>query len=235
MPGTYECQCPPGYVLGRDHFNCIDLDECLTNNSCDNAFSCVNTIGSFYCINNCTEGYELSQNNFTCVDTNECAVNNGGCEQVCVNFDGGFKCECDAVGFMLAEDGRHCISMDPCGYKNGGCAHVCEPLNGKPQCFCYKGYELNMTDKQNCLDIDECSLNHDCEGQCINTIGSYKCEKSCPTGYHLNDVGVCVDIDECVHLNGGCSQICINFKGSFRCLCSAGYKLARDRVTCMGE
>lgn len=43
------------------------------------------------------------------------------------------------------------------------------------------------------------------------------------------------DINECLHKNGNCSQICINWNGGFKCSCSAGYRLNADGRTCYGE
>ena len=41
-------------------------------------------------------------------DINECEDSNGGCEQLCVNFDGTFTCDCEN-GYALDEDGVSCI------------------------------------------------------------------------------------------------------------------------------
>ncbi|XP_012939390.2 growth arrest-specific protein 6 [Aplysia californica] len=40
------------------------------------------------------------------------------------------------------------------------------------------------------------------------------------------------DIDECAVSNGGCSQVCDNQPGTFRCLCNSGYTLASDSIAC---
>lgn len=149
VPGAYECDCKPGYKLARDHLSCIDIDECILPNNCADATKCVNTIGSYHCeIISCDIGYEWSPTTNECIDKNECAIDNGGCEQKCVNLDGGSYCKCDVNGFILAADKKHCIESDPCGIKNGGCAHVCESINGIAQCFCYKGFELSASDNK---------------------------------------------------------------------------------------
>eukprot|EP00058_Branchiostoma_floridae_P006901 XP_002592389.1 hypothetical protein BRAFLDRAFT_67254 [Branchiostoma floridae] len=41
------------------------------------------------------------------------------------------------------------------------------------------------------------------------------------------------DVDECLTLNGGCSQTCINTVGSYRCSCSEGFILDKDEHTCI--
>ena len=42
------------------------------------------------------------------------------------------------------------------------------------------------------------------------------------------------DINECNKRNGGCSQLCVNKKGSFECRCRTGFKLQTDGRTCSG-
>ena len=44
-----------------------------------------------------------------------------------------------------------------------------------------------------------------------------------------------VDEDECSVNNGGCSQRCHNFPGSYRCGCFHGYTMQADRRTCKGQ
>ena len=44
-----------------------------------------------------------------------------------------------------------------------------------------------------------------------------------------------LDIDECAGQHG-CSQICSNTQGSYRCTCKEGFKLQlTDRRTCIGK
>ena len=50
-----------------------------------------------------------------------------------------------------------------------------------------------------------------------------------PLHYFLSDV------DECMELNGGCHQICINTEGSFNCSCNEGFELQSDMITCQGK
>ena len=42
------------------------------------------------------------------------------------------------------------------------------------------------------------------------------------------------DIDEC-KVYGMCSQDCQNTKGSYKCLCKAGYQLEPDKKTCKAK
>uniref|UniRef100_A0A8C6S7R4 Fibulin-1 n=1 Tax=Neogobius melanostomus TaxID=47308 RepID=A0A8C6S7R4_9GOBI len=116
--------------------------------------------------------------------------------------------------------------------------YVVLPLNirlcvGNNSCGCFKGYQLKP-DGKSCDDINECLLgSSNCRGgeRCINTEGSFRCQRevSCGTGYELTDTNDCEDINECeagIH-NCGPEFECQNTQGSFRCLpkvkCAAGF------------
>ena len=43
------------------------------------------------------------------------------------------------------------------------------------------------------------------------------------------------DINECILAVSGCSQLCLNTIGGFKCDCITGYELTADNVTCAGE
>ena len=44
-----------------------------------------------------------------------------------------------------------------------------------------------------------------------------------------------LDDDECAKDNGGCDHICVNTDGGRVCKCRAGYTLAADGTTCLGN
>ena len=97
----------------------LDNNECNINNGgCDHV--CTNTPGSFQC--SCRDGYRLASNGQTCTGrcchynivpsvikflTLECSVNNGGCEHICSNTLGSFRCSC-RNGYQLASNGQTC-------------------------------------------------------------------------------------------------------------------------------
>ncbi|XP_034031920.1 fibulin-1 isoform X2 [Thalassophryne amazonica] len=112
----------------------------------------------------------------------------------------------------------------------GSCAQQCL---GNGTCACFSGYKLKP-DRKNCYDINECLLgSSNCRTgeRCINTLGSFRCQRetSCGTGYELTDTNHCKDIDECETGIHNCVPDfeCQNTQGSFRCLprvrCSAGF------------
>ena len=49
------------------------------------------------------------------------------------------------------------------------------------------------------------------------------------------DTSQCVDVNECRVSNGGCSQDCVNTRGSFFCACSDRYYLDIDGKSCIGK
>ncbi|XP_051978849.1 fibulin-1-like isoform X3 [Xyrauchen texanus] len=120
------------------------------------------------------------------------------------------------------------IAEDQC--KAARCAHRCV---GNGTCACSEGHKLKA-DGKTCEDINECLLgSHHCRTgeRCINTMGSYRCQRevSCGTGYELTDNNKCEDIDECEMGTHNCALElqCQNTAGSFRCRpkvqCSAGF------------
>uniref|UniRef100_A0A8C3TCD8 Fibrillin 3 n=1 Tax=Chelydra serpentina TaxID=8475 RepID=A0A8C3TCD8_CHESE len=115
-----------------------------------------------------------------------------------------------------------------------------------------------------CRDIDECKVlpNLCRNGQCINSIGSFRCH--CKLGYTADITGTaCVgesdtepclalepgagatgtsrpsrsppcDLDECNQSPKPCNFICKNAEGSYQCSCPRGYILQEDGKTCKG-
>ena len=84
--------------------------------------------------------------------------------------------------------------------------------------------------------MDECSHREDdCEANsnCINTIGSYRCE--CKLGYlQLLSDGIgarCQDIDECVTNPCSYPTVCRNTVGSYICECEKGLCLKALTLT----
>jgi len=112
-----KCDCDDGYIA--DGLNCVDINECSNNtHNCQEGFRCVNSDGSFECIEDistpcdeitcsnkgvcviendsakcdCYDGY--TADGLNCVDINECSNNTHNCQEGfrCVNNDGSFEC-----------------------------------------------------------------------------------------------------------------------------------------------
>ncbi|XP_050093907.1 fibrillin-1-like [Anopheles aquasalis] len=231
--GGFECLCPSGLRLDIDKVTCVDIDECRINNfngGCSHI--CENTQGSFQC--RCPAGMTLGEDQATCEDVDECAVLNGGCSQLCINREGGYRCACHPGYTLMASDNETCEVSNPCALRNGGCQHYCTLKAGLPVCSCREGYVLNRTNQASCIDHNEClqPKDHNCQQRCVNVEGSYRCE--CYPGYEKNELGQCIDINECLVDNGGCGAKgqCVNTAGGSRCTCPNGL-LSPDRRSCI--
>ncbi|XP_055969214.1 fibrillin-3 [Sorex fumeus] len=220
IPGSFECQCPPGYESSLALENrCVDVDECARDPQLCRDGSCLNTAGSFSCL--CPPGHSLPPGRSACQDLDECAENSDLCPQGhCVNVVGTFHCACPA-GFRSTRDRQGCVDVDECaetpGICNGG---QCANSPGAHRCLCSAGFRA-MPDARSCLNPHNCL-----QGAHANTKGSFVCH--CPLGYsvrHGSAVG-CSDVDECERGGPRCGPhaSCLNVPGSFRCRCPPGWR-----------
>ncbi|XP_049718472.1 fibulin-2 isoform X1 [Elephas maximus indicus] len=249
---TAMCSCFPGYAIMADGVSCEDQDECLLGaHDCSRQQFCVNTLGSFYCVNHtvlCAEGFILNAHR-KCVDINECVTALHTCSrgEHCVNTLGSFHCykalTCES-GYTLT-DGE-CTDVDECALGTHNCqaGFTCQNTKGSFYCQarqrCMVGF---LQDPEgNCVDINECtSLSEPCKPgfSCINTVGSYTCQRNpllCGRGYHASEDGTkCVDVNECETGVHRCSngQVCHNLPGSYRCDCKAGFQRDAFGRTCI--
>ncbi|KAM9674022.1 fibulin-1 isoform 2-T2 [Trichechus inunguis] len=115
----------------------------------------------------------------------------------------------------------------------GPCKQQCRDTGNEVVCSCFVGYQL-LSDGVSCEDVNECITgSHNCRlgESCINTVGSFRCQRdsSCGTGYELTEDNDCKDIDECESGIHNCLPdfICQNTLGSFRCRpklqCKSGF------------
>ncbi|KAB1264045.1 Fibulin-2 [Camelus dromedarius] len=251
---TAMCSCFPGYAIMADGVSCEDQDECLLGaHDCSRRQFCVNTLGSFYCVNHtvlCAEGFILNVHR-KCVDINECVTDLHMCsrDEHCVNTVGSFRCykslTCEP-GYAL-QNGE-CTDVDECELGTHGCqaGSVCQNTEGSFRCQarqrCMEGFLQDP--ESNCVDINECtSLSEPCRPgfSCINTVGSYTCQRNpiiCGRGYHASQDGTkCVDVNECEAGTHQCGegQVCRNLPGSYRCDCKAGFQWDAFGRACVGS
>uniref|UniRef100_H2Y975 VWFA domain-containing protein n=1 Tax=Ciona savignyi TaxID=51511 RepID=H2Y975_CIOSA len=164
------------------------------------------------------------------VDTNECLLDNAGCDQLCVNSNVGFYCECEP-GYTLGADLASCIDIDECANNNGACEVFCNNTAGSYECSCPEGQGLR-NDGRSC-DIDECANNNGgCSHTCTNTNGSYVCSIHYICLYVQVSGLTCDDFNECLDENGGCSHDCVDTSPGYRCECPTGMILGPDMETC---
>lgn len=225
-PGSFSCSCKSGFELQSDKTTCKEKKI----NCSPNDIACIEKCSqSGNC--SCPPGSVMSPDGETCVEVNECSLFRGVCHQNCVNTPRGYRCSC-SQGYELDNNGISCTDIDECSRGSHGCHHNCRNVPGSYFCSCRRGFRLS-NDLKTCVDINECALYPGTcpfPSRCRNTIGGHTCE--CPKGFVMDRQKVCVDENECAKSNGGCSQRCENFPGSFRCSCQYGFMLQADRKTC---
>uniref|UniRef100_A0A803YJQ4 Fibulin-2 n=1 Tax=Meleagris gallopavo TaxID=9103 RepID=A0A803YJQ4_MELGA len=239
VEGNVVCSCLSGYTIMADGISCEDINECVTDtHTCQRREHCVNTMGSFKCLQelSCQPGYELKDGE--CVDINECTSLPEPCKPGfnCINTVGSYTCQRNMLtcsrGYHSNEDGTRCVDVDECqtGVHRCGEGQICHNLPGAYRCDCKMGYQYDAFSRS-CIDINEC-WNYPgrlCQHTCENTPGSYHC--TCSSGFHLSYDGKhCEDVNECD--TSPCSQECANVYGSYQCYCRQGFQLAEDGHSC---
>ncbi|KAJ8262360.1 hypothetical protein GJAV_G00165540 [Gymnothorax javanicus] len=222
-----DSACTSGINTAKDQGNCQGLfsqDPCETRTAKSCCECCIlgkaaqnNGLG---CDINLNVGYQCGLVfRACCVDGTPEAVATANVSTAAVQ----------ARGNWTPNAGDDPFQSDEC--RGGGqCVQRCA---GNGTCSCFKGYRLKP-DHKSCEDINECLLgSHLCRvgERCINTVGSYRCQRevSCGTGYELTDTNNCKDIDECETGTHNCVEDfeCQNTLGSFRCRpkkqCGDGY------------
>ncbi|XP_067361229.1 matrilin-4 isoform X3 [Channa argus] len=182
-PGSYSCQCLPGYTLNEDGKTCAAVNLCTEGkHGCEQI--CVSSPGSFSC--NCNKGYKLNDDKKTCSMIDYCSFGNHSCDHKCVSVLNGYHCICNE-GYRLLDDGRTCQAIDLCAEGKHDCEQICVSAPGVFSCDCNKGFKLNK-DRKTCTNMDMCNtVEHGCDHQCVSTPGSYYCV--CPEGQLLQEDG----------------------------------------------
>ncbi|XP_052752971.1 fibrillin-1-like [Galleria mellonella] len=229
VPGSYKCECNPGFKLMADGRNCIEVQKnrCKPRNPCQH--KCNDNGIEVKC--SCRRGYELMPDGKSCRDIDECVLNPPVClpGTECHNVQGSYKCIPSKRNNM--EKGQ-C----PPGFSRNIINNVCDDIN-------------------ECILLHPPCPSYLCE----NTIGAYKCggvtgdpnnlastvrppaEDRCPPGFKAGFNEECEDVDECIMRKDDCnpiSQFCINTRGSFHCQdkgskhCPPGFKINTRSSKC---
>ncbi|KAE8292435.1 Hemicentin-1 [Larimichthys crocea] len=140
-------------------------------------------------------------------------------------------------GFAL-DTASYCADEDECVLQSP-CSHSCNNIMGGFSCACPSGFTIS-TETNACQDIDECAQgSHMCHynQQCVNTVGTYRCQAKCGPGFKPSITGTsCEDVDECQESTfSPCQHQCLNTLGSFRCICHPGYQLSGHRCIDINE
>ncbi|KAM8831683.1 thrombomodulin-like [Spinachia spinachia] len=171
----------------------------------------------------CPAGTILHHNNISCTvepcQADPCTAQG----QECKSTNGGSRCVC-RDGFV-EEDGG-CVNVTICEK----CEHMqCDKINGVYQCGCNEGFVLAAHDPTKCELV---CTEQDCPARCDsnNPAVCY-----CPNGYIdiIRDGRVfCTAFDTCEMQQ--CDHLCDHLpSGDYQCLCNEGFKLQRDRKTCV--
>ncbi|KAL4625076.1 fibulin-1 isoform X2 [Arapaima gigas] len=203
-----DSSCSRGINVAKDKGGCESL---LSGSSCE-------TKTARMCCDCCLLGHALRDQNLSCDLGLSVGHHCGQVFQACcadgVSED--LNSTAQVSGIEKKRDG----DADNLCRGGGKCSHHCR---GSGICSCFIGYKLKP-DGHSCEDINECLLgSHNCRTgeRCINTIGSYRCQRetSCGTGYELTDGNECKDINECEIGTHNCvpELECHNTQGSFRC------------------
>jgi len=124
----YEPKCDP-----YSEFDCGDGKGCLPNERvCDRSNDCGN----------------WEDEPKTCfLNVNECDKDNGGCEQLCVDTQDSFFCDCKE-GFKLSGN-TSCEDINECE-ELGSCSQNCENFIGSFKCSCMAGYRQDLRNSSVC-------------------------------------------------------------------------------------
>uniref|UniRef100_A0A3P9NVH8 Fibulin 2 n=1 Tax=Poecilia reticulata TaxID=8081 RepID=A0A3P9NVH8_POERE len=230
-PGSFRCECYPGYVLQEDASTCARGERPQV------VQRCTPVGGRPQC--SCSLGFSLRADGRSC-DGNEQKCHNNA-ESISI-----WKSVVTEVNNRLKitpyRDVDECLSAHGCQLNercvNTRGSYVCQRL-----ITCPPGYQIS---NDVCEDIDECMMgNHNCgDGLvCLNTAGSFRCNPKpvCPAGYKQDVLLNCIDIDECTTLTQPCSSgfTCVNTAGSYICnrkiTCSRGYHASPEGSRCVGK
>ncbi|KAG5677773.1 hypothetical protein PVAND_007504 [Polypedilum vanderplanki] len=167
--GQTFCTCPMGFKLDIDWKTCIDIDECQlqeyslgeVEQKCN--YECINTIGSYKCIESRDIGADepFSNNDFDEYIPQQQSIDNNedyrtGSDDTDGNYDiidgASFVSEC-LNGFYFNETIGNCLDINECEIDNGNCLNgTCINTNGSFYCSCHKGFVLSEDDKYKCIE-----------------------------------------------------------------------------------
>ncbi|KAK7933456.1 hypothetical protein WMY93_004352 [Mugilogobius chulae] len=132
-------------------------------------------------------------------------------------------------GFLIDQASFCAVTLLTFMQQYHGWLHLCMP----------SGFTIS-TETNTCQDIDECAQgSHMCHfnQQCVNTVGTYRCQAKCRAGFKPSLTGAsCEDVDECQESAlSPCQHQCVNTLGSYHCVCHPGYQQSGHRCLDINE
>ncbi|KAK6744764.1 hypothetical protein RB195_011467 [Necator americanus] len=148
-PGSYECRCPDGFegdgvksCMNPLEQSCMEMEKFCGRTNHTACLSVRVFDGSLTSICECEPNYRYNEATKQCEDIDECAENRHNCDpasSVCVNEDGGFRCEC-SEGYEGT--GGVCVDVNECERGIAGCHSMAMCINqpGSCGCKCIQGF-----------------------------------------------------------------------------------------------
>ncbi|KAJ8728981.1 hypothetical protein PYW07_006677 [Mythimna separata] len=99
----------------------------------------------------CDAGYSHNTTTDACDDVDECLVDTNKCHatQLCVNTQGGYRCQC-SPGYLSLAAGQRCLDINECELQTDGCSYSCVNTAGGYVCACPRHLRLHV-DKHHCV------------------------------------------------------------------------------------
>uniref|UniRef100_A0A1I7X8T5 EGF-like domain-containing protein n=1 Tax=Heterorhabditis bacteriophora TaxID=37862 RepID=A0A1I7X8T5_HETBA len=191
--GKFKCvdRCSTGYEFVNGE--CVDIDECRLENTCDKRAECTNTPGGYKCT--CDPG--LTGDGKNCSPITDCDQQEDICDRhaFCINSLKLCICQSGYAGDgITCNDVNECISVllflfyitnnvlylnygfnsDQGAYCAGGCGLHAVCFN--QTCQCMEGFVGDPHTK--CIDVNECESDQMCAGVgqwCVNKLGGHIC------------------------------------------------------------
>lgn len=142
LPGSYRCECQPGYVFSADGLNCVSGGS--FGNPCEDGTHTCNPAtsqcvprgdGVFTC--ECFPGYTRSGQ--ACIDVDECTERRCHPDAACTNLAGSFSCQCNhgytGDGFQCAQAPDYRPSPVSCLEKRQQLLGSSQPRGPRPGLF----------------------------------------------------------------------------------------------------
>ncbi|GBP66182.1 EGF-containing fibulin-like extracellular matrix protein 1 [Eumeta japonica] len=175
--------------------------------------------------NVCDVGYHMSVETGRCEDVDECTngVANCAAVEICVNTEGGYRCECPP-NWQLDDIRHRCVPVRETGKFPPGYGNIdSEPPHQ---------YNPNRKVVTVVSGSRFGSHGHRFVEPTLSQVGESGGVLECPWGYRLDDDNRCVDIDECALGTASCglTQLCTNLPGGYTCNCPPGHQLAGNNT-----